>query len=696
MNYEDDDALRAPVWDELNHSEEIEATPSPPPSTVADTTTTPNREHVADLTAGFNAAPNVEDELSRTFANISTSETAQNITNSPNDESPESPEKLISMLAPDSNPLMDLENDAKVTSTVESVDDPLFGGSSSLITPILGEGSLKHDSNVSPSKRTGKPRQLFNASTRLRRRKPDYGDKSGVATPVKDDSSTVTSPQLNSPSPNDPLGMAQKESEFVDETLDIETKGNDHSAPANTKSALLNQMDKPLYQISPRKSISTAPSASMHESSPSPDSETNPDGTETATDGSISAESTLATFHINVTDPIKVADLATSHMEYTVSTVSELLESQRAQVTRRYTDFRWLYRQLQSNHWGMVIPPPPEKQAVGRFKTDFVENRRSQMEAMLMSIAKNPVLQRDQDFLMFLTSDNFLNDSKLRAHMTASGSYNDNNDLSEVHISEIELLGSDDAVVVLRNGGIDGEQNKGFMSFSLSSQPKYTEPDAFFLQERERFTNLEGQLRQLYKSLEVIDTERNDLAATVFEFSKSIEMLAKLEVTKKTSDLLYAFAQVHDSIRESLERNSLQQSLTLGVTLDEYVRTLSSVRAIFNQRAKLGYFLVIVENDMNKKKTQFDRSYPNFKLSQQNNDPRCKAMLAECVTLDQRFHKIKERWIRIAEDIKREVKQFEIAEIKEFRNSMEISLEASIESQKECIELWETFYQSSL
>lgn len=681
MNY-DDDALRAPVWDELNPTEEPETTPS---NSAVDNV------HDSDMTGGFNAPPDVENELSKTFANISTNDRHINADIDDN-EDPKSPEKLISMLVPESNPLMDLENDNKITATVNSVEDPLFGGASSLISPILGESSLKHDSNVSPTKRSGKPRQLFNASTRLRRRKPDFGGKEETSTSV-DQSPTPT--QLRSPSPSDPLGKAQKENEFVDESLDLESTPSISPSSANTKTALLNQMDKPLYQISPRKSNSNAQNSTTNGDSASLNDEGNTDGNET-TEGSTNTENEIVAFNIIVTDPIKVGDITSAHMEYTVSSVSEMLEEKRAQVTRRYTDFRWLYRQLQSNHWGMVIPPPPEKQAVGRFKTDFIENRRSQMETMLINISKNPVLQKDQDFLMFLTSENFLNDSKLRAHMTASGSYNDNNDLSEIHISEIELLGSDDAVVVLRNGGIDGEQNKGFMSFSLSSQPKYAEPDPFFLQERERFTTLEDQLKQLYKSLEVIDSERNDLAATVFEFSKSIEMLAKLEVTKKTSDLLYGFAQVHDSIRESLERYSLQQSLTLGVTLDEYVRTLSSVRAIFNQRAKLGYFLVIVENDLNKKKTQFERSYPNFKLSQQNNDPRCKALLAECVVLDQRFNKIKERWTRIADDVKREIKQFEITEIKEFRNSMEISLEASIESQKECIELWETFYQNSL
>jgi len=47
----------------------------------------------------------------------------------------------------------------------------------------------------------------------------------------------------------------------------------------------------------------------------------------------------------------------------------------------------------------------------------------------------------------------------------------------------------------------------------------------------------------------------------------------------------------------------------------------------------------------------------------------------------------------ISETIKLELERFEFEKIDDFRNSVEIFIESSIESQKEAIELWETFYE---
>lgn len=53
----------------------------------------------------------------------------------------------------------------------------------------------------------------------------------------------------------------------------------------------------------------------------------------------------------------------------------------------------------------MVVPPPPEKQAVGRFDDNFVESRRSALERMLNKTAVHPILQHDPDMKLFLESE---------------------------------------------------------------------------------------------------------------------------------------------------------------------------------------------------------------------------------------------------------------------------------------------------
>lgn len=112
-------------------------------------------------------------------------------------------------------------------------------------------------------------------------------------------------------------------------------------------------------------------------------------------------------------DPIKIGDLTTAHTIYTVHTITDSPEFKgETTVIRRYRDFRWLYGILEQNNPGIIIPPPPEKQAVGRFDEDFVEARRLALSTMLNKIAKHWVLQRDEDFRIFLESETFTTDIK--------------------------------------------------------------------------------------------------------------------------------------------------------------------------------------------------------------------------------------------------------------------------------------------
>lgn len=119
-------------------------------------------------------------------------------------------------------------------------------------------------------------------------------------------------------------------------------------------------------------------------------------------------------FSISVGDPHKVGDLTSSHTEYSVTTktTSKGYRKPEFNVSRRYRDFLWLYNQLHNNNPGVIIPPPPEKQAVGRFEADFVESRRAALERMLNKSATHPILQHDSDLKLFLESEAFTMDIK--------------------------------------------------------------------------------------------------------------------------------------------------------------------------------------------------------------------------------------------------------------------------------------------
>lgn len=74
-------------------------------------------------------------------------------------------------------------------------------------------------------------------------------------------------------------------------------------------------------------------------------------------------------------------------------------------VDRRYSDFAWLVGQLASQHPGVIIPPIPEKQAVGRFSAEFVESRRRALEKFLVRVLGHAELGRSHWLVLFLQAN---------------------------------------------------------------------------------------------------------------------------------------------------------------------------------------------------------------------------------------------------------------------------------------------------
>ncbi|CEP60730.1 sorting nexin 1 LALA0_S01e17656g [Lachancea lanzarotensis] len=648
MNY--DEELSAPVWDDLNE-----------PSNV---------ENGAELAQTFSNLNNTSTHQSDEQDHLE-EESIQNRLWDQDAGDKHDKEDLLASLAPQEDPLAEIA--APTPALLDGTGETLFGSVHASPLEIseqdseIGSGRDENKDTSSPVRKShAKPQKLF-SSARLRRHPLTEAQKADLF--------------------EDPLASnsngTKAEDAFVEEPLD-----DDDMEPNRPKSDILQQVDAPLFRISPRKTLSATPVVKKIDSAKKTDADAKSQ-TDHSTADLEQFEPAESDLKIEVVDPLKVGDLTFAHVEYTIWTRSPKLEHQEVRVQRRYRDFRWLYRQLQSNHWGKIIPPPPEKQAVGRFKDGFIESRRFQMERMLTKIAQDKTLHDDIDFLMFLRSQNFSQASKLREHITGSNASSDSNDISEIHISPIVLLGHDDAVNVMKNGGLD-ETQRSFMNLSFGAPLKYTEPDKFFVEQKQGLDVLEEQLRQLSKSLEIVDTQRNDLAAVTEEFAATVKSLEELEVSRKASDTLANFAEVHMRIKDSLQRSAMQETLTLGVTIDEYTRALASVKGVFNQRSKLGYYLVIVEHDLYKKKAQLERN------TQKGPSDKVNILVNELQTLQERQKKIETKWQAVGEKIRSELRKHDHDKMIDFRNNMEIFLESSIETQKECIELWETFYQNNL
>jgi len=127
---------------------------------------------------------------------------------------------------------------------------------------------------------------------------------------------------------------------------------------------------------------------------------------------------------LSVSDPVQQADGLNKFTSYKVNTNTDLPQFAYSNyaVIRRYSDFLWLATQLASEFAGAIIPPLPEKQAVSRFNSEFVEHRRTQLEKFLQRVAVHPELMGAVSFANFLQADDITFTSMKNAGSSSSTS----------------------------------------------------------------------------------------------------------------------------------------------------------------------------------------------------------------------------------------------------------------------------------
>lgn len=405
------------------------------------------------------------------------------------------------------------------------------------------------------------------------------------------------------------------------------------------------------------------------------------------------ADENVEKFDITVEDPLKVSELTDSHVVYTINTKtkSALFDSQDTTVTRRYRDFLWLYHQLLNNHPGYIIPPPPEKQVYGRFDDKFIENRRLALENMLNKISKRKVLQKDPDFILFLRSENFAEDSKERETIVFHDpdakpptSVQDNTSLDGPMNTMAQILNATASL-----GISESSSGGGFFSSLIGlNAPKYVEEDPFILEKQAYIDSLDTQLRQLTQSLDMILEKRDELTLSLQDVTTVIQQLVDLEVNVEITDILANFEELQSKVREILERGNLSQVLTFGSTVDEYVRLIGSIRNCFENRLKICNSVATLKQHQEKK----EHSLAKFRARNQNQPEKIKRYEDELSKINSVLDKqilFKEEFDKI---FKSELSRFEFGKVKDFKNMVEIYWESLIENQKILIELWESFY----
>ena len=284
---------------------------------------------------------------------------------------------------------------------------------------------------------------------------------------------------------------------------------------------------------------------------------------------------------------------------------------------------------------------------MGRFESNFVETRRAALERMLSKISQHYVLSTDQDFKLFLESETFNVDVRHK-------------------VKEPPLV---------------GETNKGFLGLGIggSTAPKYVERDDYFHAQSIYMDALEKQLKSLLKSVDMVVKQRKELADSAGDFSASLHNLSAVEISPSLSSPLEGLADVQTRIQELYNRQAQQDVLTIGITIDEYIRLIASVKIAFANRQKsFGSWQTAIEALEKKRGTQ-------EKLMRQgrSQQDRIQVMNDEVAEAERKVNSLRLLFDDMGRLMRSELERFEREKVEDFKAGIETFLESAVEAQKE-------------
>ena len=109
---------------------------------------------------------------------------------------------------------------------------------------------------------------------------------------------------------------------------------------------------------------------------------------------------------IEVSDPHRAGEGMSKHVEYKVTYWSTLsgYTNVGGCVTRRYSDFEWLWKQLRATTDGIIVPSLPQKTLVANDDptSAAIEARRRHLAVFVARIAAHPIMRESKDLQIFL------------------------------------------------------------------------------------------------------------------------------------------------------------------------------------------------------------------------------------------------------------------------------------------------------
>jgi len=187
--------------------------------------------------------------------------------------------------------------------------------------------------------------------------------------------------------------------------------------------------------------------------------------------------------------------------------------------------------------------------------------------------------------------------------------------------------------------------------------------------------------------MDVVVSQRKGLAEGAGEFSTSLHQLSAVELSPSLAGPLEGLSDLQLRIKELYDRQAQQDVLTLGITIDEYIRLIGSIKQAFSSRQKAFHSWHNAEQEMQKRKSTQEKLLRQGKTQQD----RLTQMHGEVADAERKVHQARLLFEDMGKLMRNELDRFEREKVEDFKSAVETFLESAVEAQKELIELWETF-----
>ncbi|XP_063305364.1 sorting nexin-1 [Pelobates fuscus] len=368
---------------------------------------------------------------------------------------------------------------------------------------------------------------------------------------------------------------------------------------------------------------------------------------------------------VSIRDPEKIGDGMNAYMAYQVTTQTNLpmFRSKHFTVKRRFSDFLGLYEKLSEKHSqnGLIIAPPPEKSLIGMTKvkvgkedsssSEFLERRRAALERYLQRIVSHPTLLQDPEVREFLEKEEL---PRAVNTQTLSGA----------------------GLLKMFNRATDAVNKMTI---------KMNESDVWFEDKLLEVENEEQHLRKLHAVVETLVNHRKELALNTAQFSKSLAMLGSSEDNTALSRALSQLAEVEEKIEQLHQEQANSDFFLLAELLADYIRLLSAVRGVFDQRMKIWQKWQDGQANLQKKRENEAR------LLWANKPDKLQQAKDEISEWESRVTQYERDFERISTTVRKEVARFEKEKSKDFKSHIVKYLETLLNAQHKLVKYWEAF-----